>query len=244
MDREYAEEYATLYRQHWWWRARERLIADEVGRLLRPDGSARILDVGCGAGLLFETLTPFGRVQGVEHDPAIAAQAGALNARIWVGPFDETFQPGHRFDLVIMADVLEHLEDPAAALRKAASLLAEEGHIVITVPAFRWLWTLHDRINGHQTRYSAPELAALVGAAGLEPGRLRYFFGWLVLPKLVVRLRERVLRPEPGVPAIPAPWINRMLVHVSRFENRCFGDRLPGGSSLLLVCAPPPPGRR
>lgn len=236
MDRKYAEEYATLYRQHWWWRARERLIADEVGRLLRPDGSARILDVGCGAGLLFETLMPFGRVQGVEYDPAIAAQAGALNARIWVGPFDETFQPGHRFDLVIMADVLEHLENPGVALRKVASLLAENGCLLITVPAFGWLWTLHDQINGHHTRYTAPALAALVRDAGLVHRRTKYFFGWLVLPKLVVRFRESVIRPQPSVPALPAPWINNLLVRISQLENRCFGDRLPCGSSLLMVC--------
>jgi SAM-dependent methyltransferase len=239
MDPQYAEQYATLYRQHWWWRARERLIVQEVGRLLHPDGSARILDVGCGAGLLFDALAPFGRIEGVEHDAVTAAQGGLNRGRIWVGQFDDTYQPEHRFDLVIMADVLEHLENPGAALRKAASLLAQNGRILITVPAFRWLWTLHDRMNQHRTRYSASELSALVMDAGLAIHRLRYFFGWLILPKLLVRLREIVIREEPKVPRVPAPWINELLTRVSVLESRWLADRLPCGSSLLVICARP-----
>lgn len=239
MNHEYVARYAALYREHWWWRARERLIVDEVGRLLRRDGSARILDVGCGAGLLFPALAPFGEVQGVESDALAAEQSGALRGRIWIGSFDDYHPPG-RFDLVIMADVLEHLPEPVAALRKAGSLLAPGGQLLVTVPAFRWLWTLHDEINGHVTRYSASELSAVATEAGLQTTRVRYFFGWLVLPKLAVRLHERVRRMDPRLPAVPAGWVNEALIRLSLVENRLFGERLPAGSSLLAVCAPVP----
>ena len=71
MNTDYAISYHHLYQHHWWWRAREHAILGEVARLI-PNAASRpaILDVGCGDGLLFDALRPYGEVYGVEPDAA------------------------------------------------------------------------------------------------------------------------------------------------------------------------------
>ena len=59
--------------------------------------------------------------------------------RVYIGEFDDRFLPGKRYSLILMLDVLEHLPDPAAALRRVESLLQPDGKFVVTVPAFRAL---------------------------------------------------------------------------------------------------------
>lgn len=236
MDGQYAASYRTLYQSHWWWRAREAAVLREVARLLPPGRGYNILDVGCGDGLLFDKLAPFGRVAGVEVDPLTLSPNGPWRDQIHVGPFDESFQPQRRYDLILMLDVLEHLPDPAATLRHASSLLAEGGQLLITVPAFRALWTSHDDLNHHVTRYTKASFAELAGSSSMHIDRMRYLVQWTFPAKLAVRLKEMLLGAQPAPPVVPPAWINRVLAAATRCEAATLGRLgLPFGSSLLAV---------
>lgn len=235
MDAAYAERYSALYRRHWWWRAREEVVIAEVRRRAPAAGWPRILDIGCGDGLLFPRLEGFGHVHGVEPTAALRARAGRYAAQIHPGPL-ETFHPDTRYGLILMLDVLEHLADPEAALRQALALLDPEGTLLITVPAFRMLWTTHDVLNEHVTRYTRRTFRPLADQTGMRVDAMRYFFHWVFFAKLGVRLYERWARPAPRPPAIPVPWINRAAYLLSRSEYVVFGGLgLPFGSSLLCV---------
>ena len=168
MRDDYLQRYRELYQQHWWWRAREKLILKTLRTEQPPGGWKRILDVGCGDGLLFDELTPLGEVEGVEPSAASVSEKGPHRSRIHTCPFDENFQPGKEFTLILMLDVLEHLADPAAALRRALALLAPAGRLLVTVPAFNALWTNHDLVNEHVTRYTRRTFRELARQAGLE----------------------------------------------------------------------------
>ena len=96
--------------------------------------------------------------------------------RIHVGPFDASFVPGKRYGLILMLDVLEHLADPKGALEHALQLLEPDGNLIVTVPAFKLLWTSHDDINEHVTRYTRKCFSALAERSGLKVDRARYFF--------------------------------------------------------------------
>jgi 2-polyprenyl-3-methyl-5-hydroxy-6-metoxy-1,4-benzoquinol methylase len=236
VDPEYARRYRELYERHWWWRAREQFVLEVVRRHLSPGGPRSILDVGCGDGLLFDRLADFGEVQGVESDPSLVGPANPHRHRIHVGPFDASFAPGKHYSLILMLDVLEHLPDPADALRRAVDLLEPDGLLVVTVPAFRLLWTTHDDLNHHFTRYTRHRFAVLARGAGVRVIRAAYFFHWLFPAKLVTRLIEGVVRPRPSSPRVPARWINELLYRLSRLEQRLLGRLgLPFGSSLLVV---------
>ncbi len=234
MDADYVAAYSRLYREHWWWRVRERILLEKVGDLLNNRGHANILDVGCGAGLFFDALEPFGQVEGIESDPGAVEQSGRWRARIHTGELDDTFKPGHSFDLILMLDVLEHLARPDLVLRRATDLLVPGGWLVATVPAFGWLWTSHDELNHHVRRYTAAEMQALVAGAGLGAIETRYLFQSLVLPKLFVRAKEMLARSDSGIPQIPARSLNRALQFWYRSEQAWVGW-LPFGSSVMTV---------
>lgn len=171
MRADYGASYRELYEHHWWWRARERAILD-VLRVEQPaDGWKRILDVGCGDGLFFEELSRFGEVEGVEPTEALVSNSGAHRSNIHIVSFDEKFQPGKQYSLILMLDVLEHLAEPAAALRHALDLLTPQGTLLITVPAFRLLWTNHDVINDHYTRYTKRSFGEVARQAGCTSSR-------------------------------------------------------------------------
>ena len=239
MDVAYGARYRELYRRHWWWRARERVILDAIRRHQPRDGWTSVLDVGCGDGLFFDTLAALPgvrHVEGVEPDATLVSPDGPHRARIHVQPFDARFQPGRRYSLIVMLDVLEHLADPDAALRQVHALLEPDGVFIATVPAFMALWTRHDTLNHHYVRYTKRSAERVASEAGLHVEHARYFFHWTALAKLATRLLEAVIPGEPKPPSLPPTPINRALYLASRTEEMLLRRaRIPFGSSLLLV---------
>ena len=244
MREAYGAVYSRLYAEHWWWRSREALVLHELERIVKPPaaaGSSRtaLLDVGCGDGLLLEHLGRFGDVEGVEVDERLVSETTRERWPIHLGPLAD-YRPDHRFDVITALDVVEHIEDDGAAFRQLAELLRPGGRILLTVPALQSLWTHHDEWNLHFRRYSKSQLKSRVEAASLHVEHARYCFGWMVVPKCLVRLREKVLGPSGDVPQVPPALINRTLELVSRFDHHIARRGWwPLGSSLLLVATKP-----
>jgi SAM-dependent methyltransferase len=235
MDPLYAKRYRELYERHWWWRARERMILDELERLAPLRGSGRILDVGCGDGLFFDRLRQFGVVEGVEPDLGLITDGSGYRDAIFVGTFEE-FLPKTRYSLIVMLDVLEHLENPMRALRHAVRMVEPDGKILVTVPAFRALWTQHDVLNAHVTRFTRRTFDVVARDAGFRTVRQRYLFHWMYPVKLAVRFKEAVIGGRSRMPAVPSPPMNDLLLRLSLLEDRVLGPlRLPFGNSLLVV---------
>lgn len=234
MDPEYGRQYRRLYEDHWWWRAREAEIVSVLRGLRPAAGWSRILDIGCGDGLFFPRLAEFGTtIEGIEPAADLVTDDPTRRGQIFVRPFDATFQPSAPYGLIVMLDVLEHLADPVAALSHALSVLEPTGTMVITVPAFRFLWTSHDVMNQHVTRYTRVSFSALAHATGFRVNRSEYFFHWTFPIRLAQRVAESVLpRRSPPPPGVPPRPINALLYHLSRVERAL---HLPFGTSLLVV---------
>jgi SAM-dependent methyltransferase len=236
LDPKYAEQYHELFEKHWWWRARAELIIEILQRLRPSTGWKYILDVGCGDGLFFPRLRQFGTVEGIEPSLSTKNASNADGYSIFTGPFDQNFQPPHKYSLILMLDVLEHLEDPMGALRHACTLLEPNGTLLITVPAFMSLWTNHDVLNHHFTRYTKKSLRQLTAKAGLRVIEARYFFHWMYVAKFIVHVFEYAFHPEAKLPHVPRAVINRLLYMVSRVEQKMFAKlTIPMGSSLIAV---------
>lgn len=243
MQADYARTYRTLWERHWWWRSRESLLLATLRSLHRRGGGQplRALDVGCGDGLFFEQLSRFGSVEGLEPDGSLVADP-RWKGRITVGRLGE-FRPGPVYDLVLMLDVLEHIDDDAAALREVCALLKPGGVLLLTVPALSWLWSRHDEVNEHCRRYDRRGLARVLREAGFRVDTLRYFFAWAVGPLVVRRwlnpAGSRRVRADYAVRVPPAP-VNRALDLLSRAEHAAGRvARWPLGSSLLAVAVVP-----
>lgn len=241
MNNEYAARYRDLYERHWWWRARERAILELLDQCLPAIGRARILDVGCGDGLLFDRLAQYGQVDGVEVNGALVSPTNRWRERIHIGPFDAEYRPDYRYDVILMLDVLEHLPDPLAALRHAATLLEDHGLLVIHVPAFMALWTTHDELNHHFTRYTQATLRDLIRRTDLRVQTCHYTFHWTFPAKLAIRVKETLFPGGTRPPRVPRRLVNTMAYAVCLLEQRLARHLRPTfGSSLLVVVRPTP----
>ena len=236
MDPKYGEAYRELFEKHWWWRSRSELIIDRLRQMGAGRQRERILDIGCGDGLFFDRLAEFGEVEGVEPSIDLVSPDNPHRDRIYVCPFDENFRPGKQYSLITMLDVLEHLDDPVGALTHALQLLAPDGLMIITVPALMALWTNHDVLNHHLTRYTKRSFRNVARQAGFESREERYLYHWTCPVKLGVRVVEKVAHSQPQAPKVPARWVNDVLFQVSRLEQKTLSTLpIPFGSSLMVV---------
>lgn len=225
---------------HYWFRARRRILGDVIRSLPLP-ASPRILDVGCGGGRFLLDLAQVGVVSAIEPLPAsyeVAQARGVADVRR-VGIDAIPFEP-HSFDLLTCLDVVEHISDDIAAFRAMRDMARPGGHLVVTVPAYNWLWSDHDRINHHFRRYNRRSLAATAAKGGWQPVRWTYFNASLLPPAIVVRSIERARRQRVASERVlvrTPPLANRLLHQPLRVEAALLraGVRLPAGLSLLGV---------
>jgi SAM-dependent methyltransferase len=142
------------------------------------------------------------------------------------------------YAVVTMLDVLEHLEDDVAALREVARILRPGGIVLITVPAFSFLWSRHDELAHHYRRYRRFELCRRLREAGLEPQFVSYFNFFLFPAIALVRLATKALgiRKEGSDFAATPVLLNGVLgalFGAERFLLRFMP--LPFGVSVLAV---------
>jgi SAM-dependent methyltransferase len=236
VDPKYGKAYRELFERHWWWRFRTELLVAKLRQLRPAQGWKHILDVGCGDALFFERLSEFGEVEGVEPCADLINPGNPHRDRIYVCPFDGNFCPGKRYSLILMLDVLEHMDDPIEALRHALDLLVPEGIVIVTVPAFMALWTNHDVLNHHLIRYTKQSFRKIALQSGLLIQEERYLYHWICPVKLGLRFVETVFQTKARAPQVPAGWANEVFFRVSRLEQRLLSTfPIPFGSSLMVV---------
>jgi SAM-dependent methyltransferase len=191
VDSDFAAGYRRLQERHWWFSCRSRVLRTLLGRLPWPAG-ATVLEVGPGPGHDLGAIYPRGVVlTGLEADPALAEQAKASGVHeVHCGSLERMPAAllGRSFDVVAMFDVLEHIEDDRGALRRCTELLNPGGLVLVTVPAYDWMWGRQDEVNRHFRRYTRGRLLRLLAEVGLAPVRASYFNTILLPPIALFRV--------------------------------------------------------
>jgi SAM-dependent methyltransferase len=221
---------------HWWYRGRLAVLLSCLRRTL-PARPLRLLELGCGTGEVLAALRQFGEAVGMEPHPDFAAAARKRGLDVRDGRLpNDLGVPDHWADVVLLLDVLEHVNDDLAALTAASRALAVGGTLVVTVPAFPWLWSPHDVALGHRRRYTARTLRAVATRAGFGVERMTYF-NTLLFPAIVAaRLWKRGRATRGHDLEESPPLLNGCLERVFALE-RHLAPRLvlPFGSSLLML---------
>jgi SAM-dependent methyltransferase len=212
--------------RHWWFTGRRQVLLALVAADL-PEG-AHLLDVGCGTGFFLEAAARRYRVSGLDPSPQAVGfchQRGLSGVR--EGSVESLADLAPAFDAVTFFDVLEHLPDDVGALTLARKVLRPGGRVVVSVPAYRWLWSHHDDAHGHQRRYTRGVLRERLQAAGFSGLRTGYFNARLFPAAVVIRRFQRITGLGLETDLQPPPkLVNRVLAWIFSGEARRFA-RLP-----------------
>jgi 2-polyprenyl-3-methyl-5-hydroxy-6-metoxy-1,4-benzoquinol methylase len=171
---------------HWYYRAK--LAA--LHRMLPAEGHNRILDVGAGSGFFAESL-----LQSTNARAATCVDPGYPenrdDARTGKPLLFRRSVDRSDADLVLLMDVIEHVEDDVGLVREYVEKVSPGTRFVVSVPAFMWLWSGHDVFLGHYRRYTLDDIERVIRAAGLTVESGCYFYG-IVLPiGALSRLRQQ-----------------------------------------------------
>lgn len=235
MDECLIQQYPELEERHFWWASRRELVSRLVSDLDRP----AILDVGCGSGLLARQLSDSGAtVTGV--DVASHPQWDNGGSGVFLeGDYLELAPDLGVFDIVLALDVAEHVGDESQFVASLTENVRPGGRVIVTVPAYEWLWSPHDDLNQHFRRYTRSRLRKALTAGGLDVLRCGYIFFGLIVPKIVEKGMKVVRKSE--TVALPPPLLNRAAHAYFRLEHRIAMRRrhfLPAGTSVIAVCRP------
>ena len=233
-----------LDERHWWYRGRREILRAELDRLPLPAG-ARVLDAGCGSGRTLDELQDYGEVYGIELDPDAAEAARARGrGEVRIGRLEELPWQADTFALITCLDVIEHTPEDRQTLRELRRVCTPGGWLIVTVPAYQSLWSLHDEANHHYRRYRRRTLSDAAIGSGWRIARITSFNSLLLAPAAVVRLAQRRRKPHgdytPTIKIGPE-WLNTALEWPLHIEATWLakGRTLPAGLSLMAVLRNP-----
>jgi ubiquinone/menaquinone biosynthesis C-methylase UbiE len=246
MDQALMKATLKVDEHHWWYRGRRRVILAELNRLPLPPG-ASVLDAGCGSGRTLIELVRYGEVEGIELDPDAASLARGRGHEVKVGRLEELPWGAETFDLITCLDVIEHTPDDRATLTELLRVTKPGGFMLVTVPAYQALWSIHDEANHHYRRYGRATLRRTARLAGWHVERVSSFNSLLLAPAAAVRVLQRRLGTHNGYTNdldLGPAWLNDVLELPLALEAGWLarGHTLPAGLSLLAVLSKPQPG--
>ena len=237
MEKYLYEDLYTLEEKHWWHLSKRRLVLNLVHKYTQ-DANPQILDIGCGTGKNLEALSKVGQAWGLDNSKEaieFCRKRGLENVKI--GQSFKTDFEKSSFDLVTALDILEHVDD-SKSLKEIFRILKNGKFLIITVPAFPWLWSNWDEILHHKRRYTKKSLQLVLEKNKFKVLKISYMYSFLVLPAVIIRFIKSLFFKDyyPSDFKLSSPIINELLTKVADLE-RIFIKKggVPFGTSLICV---------
>ncbi len=235
------EAYGEMYENediHWWFVSRRAIIRKMIDRYIDGGDTLKILEAGCGSGGNLSMLDSYGELYAMEMDDNARRMANSRNVcHVKKGSLPHDIPFNYEFDLICMLDVLEHIDEDAAALEAIQKQLKPGGKLIITVPAYQFLWSGHDSALQHKRRYVKNRLTSLVSRSGLAVGYATYFNTILFPAVFLVRMLNNIKGKNDGSDVYPpsAP-VNHILKTIFSIERTILPKIVfPFGVSILLI---------
>jgi len=238
MDPGHLTQLVELEDNYWWHVAKRQLVMRLLTKFCPPPG--RLVEGGIGSGRNLVEFSETGYdVTGFDLMPESVdhvRQRGIDDVQVhnlaepW--PVDEG-----RLTAVVLLDVLEHIEDPVCVLRHAHQALTKDGAVIVTVPAYPWLYSRWDEQLGHFRRYTVREFRRQAADSGFRVQWLNHWNSFTLPAALAVRGLEKLIprRTQPDFPEV-SRLTNQLLLTAAAAERWCMnGLPVPAGLSLAGV---------
>jgi ubiquinone/menaquinone biosynthesis C-methylase UbiE len=231
---------------YWWFVARREAALRFTEEFHPHRQPLRVLDAGCGTGALLDRLEsrPGAEVYGLDFSgQALAYTRQRGHGHLVQGDLTRLPFPDGTFDVITALDVVEHIREDERALREVHRVLRPGGVLLVSVPAFRFLWGPHDTALQHFRRYTAGEVAALMRRTGFRVSKLTYLLALLfpafVAQRLLTRLRRNTENPQAQLVQV-GKTLNRFLIWLQGVELTVARRlSLPFGATVFCVAQKP-----
>lgn len=222
MKPDHLRELAELENTYWWHVAKRQLITKLLSRFAPPPGL--LVEGGIGSSRNLLEFSQLGYdVSGFDVMPE-AVELGRQKglSRTAVHDLEQPWPvEANSLRAVVLLDVIEHVAHPVTVLSHVKSSLRPDGSVIITVPAYQWMFSEWDRLLGHYRRYSPSMLRQQASAAGLKVTWMTHWNSFTFPAAVATRCWERMFssRRTADFPRV-SPRVNDLLLGAARLERR------------------------
>jgi len=208
---------------YFWFVAKDRLLCDLLRRESKSSKNHRVADIGCGTGGLCARVSEWTKPVAIDSDATALKFCRRRNLNSLMQAQVENLPlESDSFDALIASDVIEHLDDDAAAVEEMYRAVSPGGAVILTVPAMPRLWGPHDLALGHKRRYTRKLLKRLLCDAGFNKVRIFSFMSTITPLIATVRLIEKYFKtakPQETISYELPAFINSLLLVLLDFER-------------------------
>ncbi len=249
------EEYKIMFDiedDYWWYIGLRELVLSYINRTHNKAGELRVLDAGCGTGMMLESCKHL-EAYGLDFSKEALKYCKKRNLTNFLrGSINALPFKNKLFDIVLSFDVIGQeldftgsnrniLQDNVRTLQEIGRVMNKNGILIVNLPAYNFMRSNHDKAVGIKKRYTIKEAKDSIQKAGFEIENITYRNTILFPISIVKRITEGWLcteKEDPESDLKPLPYlINKLLTHILFIENKLIrsGVNLPFGLSVYCV---------
>ena len=221
-------------KKHWWFSARREIVYSFLKKIKKKKNFT-ILDFGSGSGTNVEMLSSFGKVDLFEKNLKARLHLKYRFKKKNIKIINKIKKKN--YDFILVADVLEHIRDDKKAIKEFLQYLRKDGHILITVPAFNFLFSSKDKALKHYRRYRTSDITDLLKKY-FQIKKISYFNFFLFIPIALsiffMKLKkEKFIDFAETTPFYPINFILKKIFYIEKFFLRFI--KFPFGISIIAL---------
>ena len=232
----------SLEKFHWWFVYRQNILKFILKKYLFNMGKdAKIVDIGCGTGGNIQLLNEkYDNITGIDNNEFAIKYCKDKNLNnILQGELPNQIDiADNSVDLVLLFDVLEHVEDDNLSLSVLKNKLKSGGFLLLTVPAFSFLWSQHDEDFHHKRRYNIKQIKKMLGTLDFKIIKSSYIYFCLFPFVLFMRLLKKIFKNYSLKDdfKLNNMFLNSLIIKFLSLEKVLFNYiDFPWGSSILVL---------
>tara|TARA_A100001015_G_scaffold318017_1_gene436594 strand:+ start:212 stop:907 length:696 start_codon:yes stop_codon:yes gene_type:complete len=199
--------------QNWWWYRAKRNILDLIIQRNIKNENLDILEIGPGLGNNLKCLNKYGNLDVVEIDDKFLNYIKEKNNNLVNNFYKDISELNKEYDLIVLLDVVEHIEFPKRFLNNLNKFLKQDGKLIIGVPSLKFLWSKHDEELKHFNRYNWKELCDVCSSYKLKK---KYGFNYLMILARYIQIK---FTKNIHTTNETAYFTNEVLYFISRIEH-------------------------